>query len=102
MAEPLPWEKPYPIISETLEPTAAFLIGRMFARFQEAKKTGDRHHIESALMRMWWVVKGLNEIAIGVSTATHFTIAASNDMRRVAVLIDEELDVDPFNDPMWK
>jgi hypothetical protein len=90
------------IPSEMLEPFAAMLVGRLFARVTEAKEAGDAHAIESAYAALWWGVHGLNKIAIAVSTATHFSIAAANHIRFVAELVRDDLGIDVFTHPMWK
>lgn len=90
------------IPSEAIEPFAAMLVGRLFARVTEAKNIGDINAVELAYANLWWGVHGLEKIAIAVSTATHFSIAASNHIRFVAEMVRKDLGVDPFTHPMWK
>ncbi len=73
----------YPITSEMINPFAAMILGRLFARCEEARKTGDRHRMEDACSHLWYAMKGLNKIAIGVETATYFSVAVMNETRRV-------------------
>ena len=90
----------YPIPSEAIEPFAAMLTGRMFARCEEAKARNDGS-LEGQLMSFWWVLAGLNKISIGVETATHFSIAVMNEQNRLSRYIQHELGIDPFEQPSW-
>jgi len=69
------------------------LIGRMFARCEAVDKGSFEfeHHCQA----LWWVIIGLFKISIGVSTATHFSLAINNDRRRVRDYIMKHVGCDP-------
>lgn len=91
----------YPIRSEAIEPTAAHIIGRLFMQSQEAKTRNDGSY-EGALMNLWWAACALNSLAVACNGATHFSIAAGNEMGRVAQFVRAEIGIDPFDAPGWK
>lgn len=91
-----------PITSEMIEPFAALLIGRLYARVEEAKKSGEQHAIEHAYASLWWGIHGLEKIAVAVGTATHFSIANGNHVCGVARMIQSDLGIDPMTHHMWK
>ncbi len=109
--------RPIPFDSATIEPFATRIIGLAASHFAalkaQEKETGDksdRFEMESALMHLWWAVKGLDHIAIALrggrshddSSGLHFSMACMNEQTKIARLIKEELGVDVFNDPRWK
>lgn len=97
------------LISEEIEPTMARLVGAMFARCEIAKASGDQWQIEGACCNMWWVVKGINKIAVGLTSTrkpneadcVHFSIAAGNEVSRVQTYITDLLGYDPTSNPGW-
>ena len=91
-------ETAYPIASEELEPFAALVIGRLFARCQDAEGDEDKHLW--ACRDLWFGMQGLNKIAIVTRTATHFSIAIQNHTRDVARYIEKHLGIDPETE--WK
>jgi hypothetical protein len=86
-----------PIPSEDLEPFAAMLIGRMWARCETAKGLGG-YAYEDALDSLWWALTGLDRIATSVESAVHFTLAVQNHMMQVARLIEKETGRNPLPD----
>lgn len=90
------------ITSEMIEPFAAMLIGRLFARVTAAKENGNPNAIEMAYSQLWWGVHGLENIAVAVSTASHFSIANGNHIRGIARMIEADLGIDPMTHHMWK
>lgn len=86
-------EAKFPIISEEIEPTAAMLIGRMFARCEAVPKDSIEfeHHCQS----LWWVIIGLFKISIGVSTALHFSLACNAHRGMVRDYIMKHIGCDP-------
>ena len=99
------------IPSEAIEPFAAMLIGRMWARC-EAVKT-DRDALEAQCMNFWWVVRGLNKIAVAITCGrscpgvpehdgVHFSIAAGNEQSRVRDYIMHALGIDRENWDEWE
>lgn len=91
----------HPFVSEEIEPIAAKVVGRLFARYDWAKKHAP-DEAEGALNSLWWAVNALNSLSVAIGTATHFSIATNNEVIRVAALIRAELDIDPYEAPMWK
>lgn len=87
------------IYSEEVEPTAAMIVGRLFARCQAAE---DYFEKESAYANLWWAVNALNSLSVAIRTATHFSLAANNHVSFVRQLVIKELDIDPDEHPMWK
>lgn len=90
-------EELVPIPSEALEPFAASLIGRMWARCEVAKTLGP-HEYEDALEGLWWAAKGLDKIATAVGSAVHFSLACGNHLRQIADLIEQETGRNPILD----
>jgi hypothetical protein len=89
-----------PIASEEIEPFAALIIGRMYARCEVEKSKGETYH-EDALRNFWYTLHGLEKIAVGIRTATHFSIAMNNQIRMVAHYIKSSIGVDPMTAPGW-
>jgi hypothetical protein len=94
------WLERFPIPSEAIEPFAAMLIGRMFARCEAAKEDESAHY--HALNCLWYALHGLEKISIAVETATHFSIAMNNHILMVSKYIQAEIGIDPMNHPEWK
>lgn len=94
-------ETAYPIRSEAIEPTAAHIIGRLFAQSQEAKAV-DEFAYRDALANLWWAACALNSLGVACRGATHFSIASANEMRRVAQFVRAEIGIDPLDHPQWK
>lgn len=92
----------FPIKSEEIEPFAAMFVGRLFARCEEAKATGDEDKYYFALNTLWYGLHGLEKIAIAAVTATHFSIAMNNHVCLIARYIKDEIGVDPMTAPGWK
>lgn len=88
-----------PIYSEEIEPTAAMIVGRLFARCQAAQDDSEKEHAYASL---WWAVNALNSLSVAVESATHFSIAANNEVSRVRQLIEHEFGFDPDTHPQWK
>ncbi len=93
------------IYSEDVEPTAAFIISRMFLQAQELRNT---FQYEDAMKRLWTTVRAFNRIAISIrgngegrETGTHFSIVMSNETSRIRGLITEELGIDPWKEWNW-
>lgn len=91
---------PFPIASEEIEPFAALLVGRLFARCEAAKD--DHAKFTGACADLWFGLHGLEKIAIAARTATHFSIAMNNHIQMVARYIKDELRLDPTTAPGWK
>lgn len=87
------------IYSEEVEPTAAMIVGRLFARCQAAT---DHHEKYDAYAHLWWAVNALNSLSVAIKTATHFSLAANNHVSFVRTLVIKELGLDPDEHPMWK
>lgn len=93
--------KPGHISSEEMNPFGAMIVGRLFARVTEAKKTGDSLDLEAAYAELWYGVKALNRLSIAVKTATHFSIAAGNHLRQVRELCIADTGLDPEKQWAW-
>ena len=87
------------IASEEVEPTAALVVGRLYARVQAAPEGPER---ESAWASLWWAVNALSSLSVAIGTATHFSVACNNHVAAVARMIENELGIDPFEHPMWQ
>ena len=104
------------IQSEMIEPVAGQLIGRWFNRCQmalEVKNTIDKkvkdenrehtfhEHLDCEMFwkecsNMWWGVRALNKMGIACKDATHFNIAISNEMSKIADYIEDKLGFNPI------
>jgi hypothetical protein len=108
------------IVSEAIEPTAGYLIGRWWAKCEKARKRRDElnakreagNHLtwEEALeverfwkecRNFWWGVRALNRVSIACEEAIHFSLAMGSVMRDTADYIERYLGVDPMNDKEW-
>lgn len=90
----------FPISSEQIEPFAAMLIGRLFARCEHAKANDpDRMHYHCE--NLWFGIHGLEKIAIAAQTATHFSIAMNNHINFIADYIEREIGIDPVKEWKW-
>jgi hypothetical protein len=93
------------IHSEALEPTAQYLIGRWFVKVEQAKLSTEPyrdHKVEHAWANFWHGLHGLQSVSVACEDAVHFALVISNTIVRVAKMIQDELGVDVFKDPMWK
>lgn len=90
-----------PITSEMLEPFAVLYIGRMFARCEEARISGDERLFLSSCRFMWWGLCGLQHVATAVGTAIHYTICLSNDQQRIAAYITDNTGINPYTEKDW-
>lgn len=90
------------IVSEALEPFAEYLIGRWFAKCEEAKKSGDGYALEDAWQNFWFGLHGLQSVSVACPEAVHFAMFMSNVIVRVAGMIEKELSVRPMEHPAWK
>ena len=99
-------ETAFPIPSELVEPFAAMIVGRMWARCDEAKEKHGKASVphQEALNRFWWALSGLERLAISIQTATHFSIAMNNHISGSAAMIEKELGFNPMysDDANWK
>lgn len=90
-----------PITSEMVEPFFAMSIGRMWARCEEAKKSTAAYpelELQDACTNLWWTVDALNRLIIGFSTATHASVALSNEMQYIAKYIKDAIGICPISD----
>ena len=86
-------------MSEELEPFAALVMGRMFARVQWAQEHEDEWGVESECANMWWAAKGLERLAVAIGGsrgAVHFSLASSNNMSACADVIESITEVRPI------
>lgn len=94
------------IISEVVEPFAAYLIGKWFDQCMKAKEKAEKNkddffiqaEFRSVCETLWFGVKCLNKLAIPCQ-ASHFTIVMNNKYTRVAVLIKSWIGIDPRKEP---
>jgi len=104
--------------SEDLEPTAIYCLGRWFDRCQTAlavqqeiiikcKMEGrektfheylDCEEFYNNCSTMWYGLQALNKLSIACKTTTHFSLAVSGEMSRVAGYIKEHLGFNPILD----
>lgn len=108
------------IVSEAVEPTAAYLVGRWYAKCEKARKRSEElkakedggeyltphEFLESERFwrecrNFWWGVRALNRVSIACEEAVHFALACGNVMRDVARYIEEHLGINPLTDKEW-
>jgi hypothetical protein len=108
------------IVSEAVEPTAAYLVGRWYAKCEKARKrteeltakeesgenlTWDEFSEAERFLKecrnFWWGVRALNRVSIACEEAVHFALACGNVMGDVARYIEEHLGIDPLTDKEW-
>ena len=83
------------IHSEMIEPTMAYIIGRLFAQCEHVKD--DPNEFFSKCQNFWYAMRKINNLA-GTLDTPHFSIAAGNELQRVADYIKENLGIDPILD----
>ena len=112
-------DKEMPIfVSEELEPFAARCLGRWFVRCEVARKVKediqekckaeqremtfyeylDSEKFFRECSKMWWGLAAINRISIVTEGAVHFSIACSNEQRRVSKYIRKYLGFCPISD----
>lgn len=110
--------KPVEFRSEMIEGTAAHLLGVWFHNCELAREVKERiekrckdedrepnfrEHLDCEAFydqcsHMWWGLQSLNHLSIVTRGATHFGIASSNEMSKVAKYIKEHLGFCPILD----
>jgi hypothetical protein len=91
-------EKLYPARSECIEPAFQHMLGVMGMRYLKAREIGDRDLMIEAAMDLWGMIDLINLQTIFLSTCTHASIAASNEMIRIGRLIRKDLGIDVIGD----
>lgn len=91
------------LASEEIEPTMARIIGVLFARCEDAKRT---FRVDDAACRMWWAVRAMSKLSIALQDGNspdcvHFSIAQTNERRRVRNYLLDLTGKDPENEPNW-
>ena len=84
--------------SEELEPTMGLVMGRLYARVQWEMEHGDRFSVARECEVMWYGAQAIEKMAVtcgGDRGATHFSIAASNNVSMCADLIESITGVRP-------
>ncbi len=83
--------------SEELEPFAAMVVGRFFARCEWEKEHGDKFSLEDACDNFQHAANALSSLSIATNMgawddpnrAVHFSIASMNEVQRVSRYIEE-------------
>ena len=85
--------------SEELEPFAALVTGRFFARVMWEKEHGDTLSVQRECDTMWYAVQALDRLSIatdhGEDGAIHFALAAGNNVTACADIIESITGVRP-------
>ena len=109
---------PVDFASEIIEPTAAHLLGVWFHNCELARNLKDKiekrctdekremtfremldcEQFFNQCSHMWWGLQSLNSLSIVTRGAVHFSIAVSNEMRKVSHYIKEHLGFCPILD----
>ena len=87
----------YPILSERVEPTCAYIIGRLYAQLKEAKEMNNPFKIRDACQNLWFAARSMSSLSCSCN-APHFSLAASNLMGQVAAIVKDVMDIDPFEE----
>jgi hypothetical protein len=98
-------EKAVPFVSEEIEPFAAKVIGRMWARVEFAKKNGMKSDVYDACNRFWHALGGLEKLAVSIGSATHFSVSMNNHIMGSAKMIEKEIGINPMDKnlgPAWE
>lgn len=90
------------IHSEVVEPTMAYIIGRLFIQCEQVRET-DHNEFFNRCQNFWYGVSKINDLATACN-ASHFSMTARNELQRVADYIKKYLDIDPILDkhPQFK
>jgi hypothetical protein len=106
------------INSEDIELFAGLLLGKWFARCEQAGKVKDNivakckaekrdmtfhEHLDADVFykeceNMWFGLKGLTRVSIACKDAAHFSVALSNEKSKIANYIEKYLGFDPILD----
>lgn len=86
------------INSEVLEPTFAYIIGRMWARCEHFRKQHSAScvYFVDACDSWWYTMNAMSQLTTGVSTAIHASLFISNHMQIVNKYIEEHLGFSPI------
>jgi hypothetical protein len=90
------------IRSEELEPVGQYLIGRWFAKVEQARLSGDACAFEEAYGNFWMGLDGLQRVSVACPEAVHFGLALSNHIVQVAGAIRRDLGINPMTHRDWK
>ena len=110
--------KPIEFKSEIIEPTAAHCLGVWFHNCELARKLKEkiekrckdenRNETFQEMLdcekffrqcsHMWWGLQALDSLSIVTDGAVHFSLAVSNEMRKVSKYIEKYLGFDPILD----
>lgn len=110
--------KPAVFNSEIINPTAAYALGIWFHNCELARELKDkiekrckdesRNETFQEMLdcdrffhqcsHMWWGLQALNTLSIVTNGAVHFSLAISNEMRKVSKYIKEHLGFCPILD----
>jgi hypothetical protein len=97
---------PLDIPSEAVEPTMLVILATLLARCEAA--SDDPAVLHNQCNRLWEGIRAINMVAICLSggstkseSCVHFSIAASNEMSKVARYIRGKIGVDPY-EVWWK
>lgn len=85
-------------ISEELEPIAALIMGRMWARVVWEREHGTPDTVLRECDAMWYAARAIGKLSVatgGDQGAVHFSLASSNNIRRCAGLIEQVTGVRP-------
>lgn len=95
--------------SEELEPFAQIIMGRAslaYMALAAAKVDNDHPAMRTALLSVWRAAQGLATIASSLRygrpatdrSGLHFSLAAQNELIRLASFVRETIGVDPFEE----
>lgn len=90
----------FPIVSEVVEPTMAYIMGKLFKQVEEYKD--DLDYVIDGCFNLWIAANSIDRLStcctMKDSGATHFSIAAGNNLGRVADYIKEKCGFNPLLD----
>ena len=85
-------------ISEELEPVAALIMGRMWARVVWEQEHGNEMTLANECDTIWYAAQAIEKLAVATGCgrgAVHFSLASSNNVRHCADLIEHVIGVRP-------
>jgi len=95
--------------SEKIEPAFCHIIGMHYKRAQDAKDANDEIELEAACLSWWLSMQAINWITICIRNDgvdyIHASIAASNEMRNAANMIEHLMGYNPVREgerPGWR
>ena len=83
-------------VSEAIEPAMAHIVGRLWKRCEEAKKSERPFELEDELHNLWYAMEAMLSLSVATKGATHFSVALGNHYQEIANYIESVIGYNPI------